>query len=119
MNRKVLFAGSSAIVSVLVLASCGGGSSSPAPAPTPSPRPAQVTISGTATYDSVPPLASLLAGLNYAGTVQKPIRLAAVDILDAASNAVLASTVTDLNGGYQATFATGGHSLTRLGLQRA
>jgi len=108
MNRKVLFAGSSAIVSVLVLASCGGGSSSPAPAPTPPPPPAQVTISGTATYDSVPPLASLLAGLNYAGTVQKPIRLAAVDILDAASNVVLASTVTNLNGGYQATFATGG-----------
>jgi hypothetical protein len=112
----------SSMVAIMALAACGGGGgSSPAPVPppptggtTPSPAPAPtpsatqppagppVAITGTASFDSVPLVTSGASGslLNYAGTVQKPVRGAIVEVVDNASQAVLASGVTTDTGTY-------------------
>jgi len=86
----------------------GGGGGSPAPAPTPAPAagpaPAgSLTVTGIATFDSVPTNANG-RGLNYAGTTQKPIRGATVQLLSAA-DAVLATARTDAAGQYSVTLA--------------
>ncbi len=77
---------------------------SPAPAPAPVPAPSPVPpatgnfiINGVATFDSVP--AASNGGLNYVGTVRKPVRGAVVELLSA-SNGVLASTLTNGVGAY-------------------
>jgi hypothetical protein len=56
-----------------------------------------VTLSGTATYESVPnPNGTLV----YASSGAKPVRGAAVDVIDASSSAQLATATTDDNGAY-------------------
>ena len=88
------------------LAACGGGgggggvSSGPA------------TVSGTARYESVP-VQSDGSGLNYAGTVARPIRGATVQLLDASGN-LIGSTVTDSAGGYSFSLASGGNVQVRV-----
>ena len=89
------------------LAACGGGGGGstvepPAPAPPPSSGP--YTISGKAVFESVPAKTDG-TGLNYAASVDKPIRSATVQLLDA-SNAVLAATATDDSGNYSVSLAT-------------
>ncbi len=88
------------------LAACGGGGSgdsTAAPAPPPSSS-GPYTISGKAVFESVPTKTDR-TGLNYAASVDKPIRSATVQLLDA-SNAVLATTTTDGSGNYSVSLAT-------------
>lgn len=61
---------------------------------------APVTLSGTATYESVP---NPNGRLVYASTAVKPVRAAFVEVLDAASGSQLATTSTDDNGAYSAS----------------
>jgi len=57
----------------------------------------QVTLSGTATYESVPnPNGTLV----YASAAPKPVRGAPVEVLDAATSTQLAAATTDDNGAY-------------------
>ena len=92
-----------AATALLILGGCGGGGGSgggfaalPLPAAVTSASVASVTLSGTASYDSVPNTSGPLA---YSGTTSKPIRGAVVEILDA-SSAVVASTITNASGVY-------------------
>lgn len=87
----------------LILAACGGGGSDPAPQPPVNPpvTPPQtlVTVSGRVNYEFVPPNANC-SGLDFAGTIVRPIRGATVQLLDASTEAVLASTVASDTGDY-------------------
>ena len=57
------------------------------------------SLSGVVTFDKVPPKAN--GGLNYAGSVQKPVRGADVSLVDSATgNTVLATAVTGSDGSY-------------------
>ncbi len=110
-RAAVLFA------SVAALAACGGGGTesptpaptptpattpTPTPTPTPAPPPASgnVTISGKATFESVP--AASNGGLNYVGRTYRPVRGATVSLLDASGNTV-ASTTSNASGDYSFT----------------
>jgi hypothetical protein len=73
---------------------CGGGGDAPAPVP------ATVLVSGTATYAAVP-VDTTGGWLNYAGTVNKPIRGATVQAIF--NDTVLASTVSSAKGTYSFT----------------
>ncbi|WP_269759617.1 hypothetical protein [Variovorax sp. E3] len=59
-----------------------------------------VTLTGTATYESVP---NPNGGLVYASTSLKPVRGAALEVVDAASSAQLAVATTDDSGAYSVT----------------
>lgn len=83
-------------VLVAALAACGGGGGD-APAYS-----GPVTLSGTASYDSVPPTSS--GALDYTGIEAKPIRGATVQLLDSAGQ-VLATTRTDEQGQYSFSLA--------------
>ncbi len=58
-----------------------------------------VAVSGKATYDFVPHN-TVSNGLNYAATREEPIRLAQVEVLDAQTQTVYASTQTDSLGDF-------------------
>jgi len=60
---------------------------------------ATVTISGTLSYEFVPPNASC-NGLNFAGIEVRPIRGVTVQLLDAASGTEIARTTSSSNGSY-------------------
>jgi hypothetical protein len=60
---------------------------------------AVVTISGTAQYEFVPPSANC-NGLNFSNIQLRPIRQATIELIDASSDAVLDSGVTDDSGGF-------------------
>lgn len=64
-----------------------------------------VTITGKVTFDFVPHNTTT-NGLNYAGTTQKPVRGASVEIVDA-SNTVLDTDVTTATGDYSVTVDSG------------
>ncbi len=105
---KILAAVVAASIIAGGLTACGGGGggSSPAPAPVPAPPPpppppppaGNVTLSGTATYDSV--RSSPAGPLDYATITAKPIRGALVQAINPATNGVYATTSTDVNGFY-------------------
>jgi hypothetical protein len=61
-----------------------------------------VTISGTVQYEFVPPNNNCF-GLNYTGTVMRPIRQATVQILDDATGAVIDTVVSNDLGDYSFT----------------
>lgn len=63
-----------------------------------SPPPSSVAVSGTVTYEFVPPN-DVCQGLNFSATFEKPVRGATVQLLDD-SNAVLDTTTSDDNGDY-------------------
>ena len=81
-------------IAVLTLAGCGGGGGGgggfflPATA-------SSVTLSGSATFDSVP---NETGALVYPATTSKPIRGATVEVVSGST--VVASTATDSNGAY-------------------
>ncbi|HEU4383430.1 MAG TPA: hypothetical protein VFR85_08010 [Anaeromyxobacteraceae bacterium] len=77
-----------------VLAACGGSKESPPPPP-----PGTFTLSGTVTYDSVPPTVNL--GLDYAHTVPKPVRGAVVEVV---AGSALGSGTTSDAGAYSITW---------------
>ncbi len=58
-----------------------------------------VTISGTVSYEMVPPNANC-NGLNFGGTFQKPIRGATIQLIDDATGGVLQTSTLDNAGGY-------------------
>lgn len=76
---------------VLGLAGCGGGGGGT------STSTATASLSGHASYDSVPNGAQ--GALDYTATHAKPVRGAVVDVIDAAGN-IVASTRTDEQGNY-------------------
>ncbi|MGO4396228.1 hypothetical protein AB4Z46_33250 [Variovorax sp. M-6] len=91
-----------ALASVVVLAACGGGGGggggfAALPAAAGLPGASTVTLSGTATYESIPNDSGALV---YAAAAPKPIRGASVEIVSSASAAILATTTTDANGAY-------------------
>jgi hypothetical protein len=57
------------------------------------------TVSGRVNYQFVPPNSNC-AGLNFAGTISRPIRRATVQLLDPGTGAVLASAVSNDAGEY-------------------
>ncbi len=97
-----------------VVAGCGGGGSGdPVPGePPPAPPPAPPTISGKASFDSVPYASSAqgVASLNYAAIAAAPIRGATIQLLDE-SGSVLASTTSDAQGAYTLSVASALSSL--------
>jgi hypothetical protein len=101
MSNKLTFAFGAACVTVALLVGCGGGGGGggggfPIVFP-PVAGGSSVTVSGTATYESVP---NLTGPLVYASTSVKPVRGATVEALDAASSAQLAVTTSDDSGAY-------------------
>jgi hypothetical protein len=74
-----------------LLASCGGGGSGGGNGDS-------VTVSGTATYESVPNTAS--GSLDYGARTFKPVRGATVELINTSGGAVLASAVTSDTGTY-------------------
>jgi len=87
-----------AISGATALASCGGGGGDSG-TPPPSAPPATVMLSGIARFESVP-ISATTGALVYTATTAKPIRGATVEVLSSPSNAVLATTETDVSGGY-------------------
>ncbi|WP_256330154.1 hypothetical protein [Variovorax sp. YR216] len=86
-----------ASVALVLLGGCGGGGGGGGGVFLPT-AVSSVTLSGTATYDSVP---NETGALVYAATTSKPIRGAAVDVLSGLT--LVASTTTDANGAYSVT----------------
>lgn len=78
--------------------------------------PAVVVVSGKAEYEFVPSNA-LTGGLSYANAVFKPIRGATVQIVSAASGAVLATGATDAQGNYSVEAPTGAALFARVRAQ--
>lgn len=105
MRQKFSFASSwvLGIAAATLLAACGGGGGGgggglpllPLPVPTTNP----VTVSGTASYESVP---NVNGALVYADTTSKPVRGAYVEVLDASGNQLVV-TSTDDSGAYAAS----------------
>jgi len=88
------------MVFALGLAACGGGSKTSANPPALPPPPAvAVTVTGTVNFEFVPPN-PVCQGLDFDSTFAKPMRGATVQLIDAGSSAVLATTQSDDNGDY-------------------
>jgi hypothetical protein len=87
-------------LAVLALSACGGGGSG-----APAPSAAMVTISGTVSYQHVPPRTtpSVCDGLDFANVQVRPIRGATIQVIRSSSGAVLASAVTPDTGAYSFT----------------
>ena len=98
-RRKLWLA---APLAAALVAGCGGGSEA-APAGDPSAQSpgANVTLSGTVTFDLVPAVAGF--GLDYASTQPSPARGVTVELVE--NGAVRASTTTDTAGGYSFSVA--------------
>lgn len=99
MNHRILSGIGSALIAAAFLAGCGGGGGGGGggiPIGFPPPVIGGVTLSGKATYDSVPNNSGPLV---YSATTAKPVRGALVEVLDALSNQI-AVTATDANGNY-------------------
>lgn len=112
-HRHSLIAVAMAFAAVVAGCGGGGGTGEPGPAvPAPSPPPAPPTISGKASFDSVPYASSAqgVASLNYASTAAAPIRGATIQLLDE-SGSVLASTTSDAQGDYTLSVASATSSL--------
>ena len=83
----------------LVLGACGSSSESfgsGGPAPEQKPK---VAVTGNLNYEFVPPN-PVCRGLDFASTIPRPIRGATVQLIDAATSAVLATSQSDDNGDY-------------------
>ena len=68
--------------------------------PPPPPPPTNVTISGQITFDRIRFDTMLGNGLNPTAPVESPARQVTVQAIDASSQAVLATAITDTNGDY-------------------
>ncbi len=87
-----------ATLSLLAMAACGGGGGG---GKSNGNGQATVTVSGTVNYQRVPANANC-SGLDFNGTVSRPIRGATVQLLNS-SNAVLGTTVSGADGSYAFT----------------
>ena len=100
MSNKFSFAFGAACIAAALLAGCGGGGGGGGggfPIVLPPVAGSSVTVSGTATYESVP---NLNGPLVYASTSVKPVRGVTVEALDAVSSSQLAVTTSDDSGAY-------------------
>jgi hypothetical protein len=82
-------------LAMLLMTACGGGDSVNAPPPA---RPT-VTVSGTVSYEFVPPNGSCTT-LNFGATVTRPIRGATVQLIDTGTGAQIASMASGADGSY-------------------
>jgi len=79
---------------MLSLAACGGGGGGNKGGGN-----TTVTVSGTVSYEFVPPNLNC-SGLNFGGTITRPIRGATVQLMDDVSKTEITRTVSDAAGGY-------------------
>ncbi len=104
----------------LVVSACGGGGGGDAPSATPNvasgssqtapiasvplaPGATSVTVAGRVSFDFVPAVATGAngrPGLDYRNTTRRPARFVVVQLVDANTQAVIASTNTNANGDY-------------------
>ena len=112
-----------ALTGVVLLAACGGGGGGgfaglPGAIPLVGgvPGASTVTLSGTATYESIP---NVSGALTYAAAAPKPIRGASVDIVNSSSAAILATTTTDASGAYSVSVPSSTPVLVRVKAQLA
>jgi hypothetical protein len=82
---------------MLTITACGGGGGSGSNTPPPA-RPT-VTVSGTVSYESVPPNGSCTT-LDFGATVTRPIRGATVQLIDSGTGAEIASMASGADGSY-------------------
>lgn len=118
MRERISFAsGLMACIAAALLTACGGGGGGGGGGGIPLlplvPA-APVSLSGTATYESVPNPGGRLV---YAETTAKPVRGAFVEVLDAASGSQLATTTTDDNGAYSASVPANTNVIVRVRAQ--
>lgn len=99
MSHKFSFALGASCIAAVLLAGCGGGGGGGGGGGFPilPPLGSSVTLTGTATYESVPNTSGPLV---YASTTAKPVRGAMLEVLDATSSAQLAVSTTDDSGAY-------------------
>lgn len=84
------------VVAALVLAACGGRSDNDGDG-------IEVTISGRITFDRPPFKTQVGGGLDLDNPTESPARGIVVELIDATSQAILASTVTSSTGEYSLT----------------
>jgi len=92
------------------------GSSPPAASPppqSPQPPPPGIVITGVVQYEFPTPVASC-AGLDFDNIVLRPIRRATVQLIDASSQAVLDTTVSDDSGNYTLNVAPQTNAFVRV-----
>ena len=83
---------------MLGLAACGGGGDKGGGGNPPGGGNTTVTVSGTVSYEFVPPNLNC-SGLNFAGTIIRPIRGATVQLLDGSGAEIASATASD-SGNY-------------------
>jgi hypothetical protein len=88
----------SVLALALALTACGGSESFSGNGSAPEQKDT-VTVTGNLSYEFVPPN-PVCRGLDFASTVPKPIRGATVQLIDAATSAVLATTQSEASGDY-------------------
>lgn len=119
MECRLFWRGLALSAALALVGGCGGGGGggggiSAVPSPAAGvPAAASVTLSGVATYDSIPNTTGALA---YAASSAKPIRGAVIEILNSAST-VIASTSTDANGAYSVSVPSGTSLIVRVRAQ--
>ena len=84
---------------LLTLAACSSGSDGGGFATPPVTPITSVTVSGTVSYEFVPPNAGC-NGLDFGSTVTRPIRAATVELIDTNTGLVIGTTVSDDTGNY-------------------
>jgi hypothetical protein len=120
MNYKFSYAFASACVATALLAGCGGGGGGGGGGGVgvlpflPPVSAGPVTLTGTATYESVP---NPNGNLVYASTSVKPVRGASLEVVDAATSAQLAVATTDDNGAYSVSVPANSTVIVRVRAQ--
>jgi hypothetical protein len=116
MERTWFWRASASVIAALLVA-CGGGGggggSSGGGGGGGVPGATTITLSGVATFDSIPNPAGALV---YSASAPKPVRGAVVEVVNAAS-AVLATTTTDANGAYSVAVPSSTPVLVRVKAQ--
>lgn len=112
MNCRSYWQGFAVLAVVSLLGGCGGGGGGGGSAAALFAS-TTVTLSGKATFDSVP---NDTGPLNYAAVSAKPVRGAAVEVVNSAST-VVASTTTDASGAYSVSIPANTSVIVRVRAQ--
>jgi hypothetical protein len=103
---------------VLLLAACGGGGGGGGGGVTPPPPPPgnNITVAGQVTFDR--PSYTANNTLNFSSLQRLPVRGATVEVLNASTQAILASTTSsESDGRYSASVPAGGNVIVRVKAQ--